>query len=147
MNIISWHIHAWISSLYSPGLQVLEKALGDKKDNTQFTVIFANQSPKDILLKEHLDRLASAHSNRLRMIYVVDRDETGSFKGHKGHVDRKLLDTHLPKPGADSFVYVCGPPGFMNLVSGNKNMKDFSQGDLTGLLKDMRFNKDNVFKF
>jgi cytochrome-b5 reductase len=43
-------------------------------------------------------------------------------------------------------VYVCGPPGMMASVSGNKKSPS-DQGDLTGILADMGFTKEQVFKF
>jgi cytochrome-b5 reductase len=41
---------------------------------------------------------------------------------------------------------VCGPPGFMNLVSGDK-AKDYTQGPLSGLLKQLGYTENQVFKF
>lgn len=53
----------------------------------------------------------------------------------------------MPPPGApDAMVFVCGPPGLMNAVSGDK-AKDKSQGPLSGMLKDMGYSAERVFKF
>ena len=43
-------------------------------------------------------------------------------------------------------VYVCGPPGMMNHISGDKN-PDKSQGELKGLLKKLEFSEAQVYKF
>ncbi len=37
-----------------------------------------------------------------------------------------MLSKHLPPPAKDNLVMVCGPPGMMDAISGNK-AKDFSQ--------------------
>jgi NAD(P)H-flavin reductase len=37
-----------------------------------------------------------------------------------GHITRELLDKAMPKSDEDCKVFVCGPPGLCNFVSGNK---------------------------
>jgi cytochrome-b5 reductase len=71
-----------------------------------------------------------------------------SWAGPKGHVDRTLLAAALPPPqeGAATKVFVCGPPGFMKTLSGEKKSAS-DQGELAGLLKDMRYTPEQVFKF
>lgn len=44
------------------------------------------------------------------------------------------------------YIYVCGPPGMMESVCGTKT-KDKQQGELRGMLKDLGFNSDKVYKF
>jgi cytochrome-b5 reductase len=41
---------------------------------------------------------------------------------------------------------VCGPPPMMKAMSGDK-AKDKSQGELSGLLKDLGYAAEGVFKF
>jgi cytochrome-b5 reductase len=43
-------------------------------------------------------------------------------------------------------LQVCGPPPMMNAVSGDK-APDKSQGELAGVLKDMGYTSDMVYKF
>ncbi len=43
-------------------------------------------------------------------------------------------------------ILVCGPPKFMALVSGEKT-KDGKQGELSGLLRDLKYEADQVFKY
>jgi hypothetical protein len=43
-------------------------------------------------------------------------------------------------------VFVCGPPGMMELISGNKKSpKD--QGELKGILKELGYSPEQVYKF
>lgn len=48
-------------------------------------------------------------------------------------------------------VFVCGPPGMMKAVSGDKVRdevkKTMTQGPLTGILKDLGYTETQVFKF
>eukprot|EP00955_Chlamydomonas_euryale_P110606 366009-Chlamydomonas_euryale.AAC.24 len=79
-----------------------------------------------------------------QVYYVVDNPSWGGmmWKGGKGRVTGQMLKEHLPPPSLDNLVMVCGPPGMMNAVSGNK-APDKSQGELTGLLKELGYTKDN----
>ena len=43
-------------------------------------------------------------------------------------------------------IQVCGPPPMMEAVSGDKN-PDKSQGEVSGVLADLGYTKDMVFKF
>ncbi len=51
-----------------------------------------------------------------------------------------------PSLKEDAFILVCGPPGFMATVSGTK-AKDYTQGELAGLLKDLGYSLPQVYKF
>ncbi len=44
-------------------LQVIEDVLREKDDKTQISLIFANNTVGDILLKDRLDNLAAKHPN------------------------------------------------------------------------------------
>jgi len=131
----------------TPMLQVIEEVLSNPQDKTQVTLIFANVSEKDILLKERLDILKAAHPN-FHVYYILDKP-TAAWRGLSGFVNKDLLAKLLPPPslGDDIRVYVCGPPGFYKAISGEKNMKDFSQGELTGALKELGYKESQVFKF
>ncbi|KAL0340519.1 UNVERIFIED_CONTAM: NADH-cytochrome reductase-like protein [Sesamum radiatum] len=52
----------------------------------------------------------------------------------------------LPSPSDDTLILVCGPPGLMKHISGDK-AKDRSQGQLTGILKELGYTEDMVYKF
>lgn len=128
----------------TPMLQVVQEVLKNSEDKTRVALVFANIGDKDILLKEELDRLAAKHKN-FSVHYVLEKPPAG-FNGSVGFVTEGVLKKTLPPPSADTLVYVCGPPGMMNAISGPK-AKDFSQGDLSGALAKLGYNKDQVFKF
>lgn len=129
----------------APMLQVLEKGLNDQSDRTQFSLLFGNVSPKDILLKERLDELQRKYPERFQVHYLVDKPADG-WKGDVGYVTPELVKKYLPAPGASSFIYVCGPPPMYKAVSGPK-APDFTQGELSGVLAELGYKSENVFKF
>lgn len=128
----------------TPMLQVIDAIAKNQDDITQVSLIFANVSADDILLKEKLDKLAACHPN-IKVFYTVSNPPRG-WKGGKGHVSKDMIIKCLPSPGNDALILVCGPPGMMKHICGPKN-KDFTQGELGGLLKDLGYSKDMVFKF
>ena len=60
--------------------QILEKALSDPNNKTRFTLIYANVSPKDILLKEEFDALKAKHPDTFNIVYTVDKGDS-DWKG------------------------------------------------------------------
>ncbi|GLU09747.1 hypothetical protein SLE2022_265900 [Rubroshorea leprosula] len=128
----------------TPMLQVIEAILKNPDDNTQVSLLYANISPDDILLKQKLDILATSHPN-LKVFYTVD-NPSKNWKGGSGYVSKDMVVKGLPAPGDDTLILVCGPPGMMNHISGNK-AKDYSQGELAGILKELGYTEQMVYKF
>uniref|UniRef100_A0A0E0BXU8 NADH-cytochrome b5 reductase n=1 Tax=Oryza meridionalis TaxID=40149 RepID=A0A0E0BXU8_9ORYZ len=123
----------------TPMLQVVRAILKNPDDNTQVSLIYANVSPDDILLKRELDRLASSYPN-FKVFYTVDKP-SNDWRGGVGYISKDIALKGLPRPGEDSLILVCGPPGMMNHISGDK-AKDRSQGELTGILKELGYTAD-----
>lgn len=61
-------------SLYStPLYQILTHALPDPQNKTKFTLIFANLSEDDILLREEFDDLKKKYSDKFNVVYALDK--------------------------------------------------------------------------
>jgi len=127
-------------------LRCIVTSFADPADTTKYSLVYGSRSSSDIILKKELDELARAHPGRLELTYLVDKGPLPDGKGHVGFVTGPLLKSALPKPSSDSMVFVCGPPPLVNLVSGPK-AKDKTQGELVGLLKELGYKAENVFKF
>ncbi|KAK4753933.1 hypothetical protein SAY87_002037 [Trapa incisa] len=128
----------------TPMLQIIEAILKNPDDNTQVSLIYANVSPDDILLKQKLDILAASHPN-LKIFYTVD-NPTKNWKGGVGYISKDIALKGLPSPSDDTIILVCGPPGMMKHISGSK-AKDWTQGELTGILKELGYTEEMVYKF
>ena len=129
----------------TPMLQVAEEVLRQKLP-IALTLVFANVSEADIMLRGRLDALAAQHPAQFRVHYVVDRASSPAWAGGVGYLTEGMLKAWLPPPADSSLVLVCGPPGMMAAVSGDK-AQDKSQGPLTGLLAKMGYSSSQVFKF
>ncbi|CAD5185994.1 unnamed protein product [Musa acuminata subsp. malaccensis] len=128
----------------TPMLQVIKAILKNPDDNTQVSLIYANISPDDILLKGELDRLSTSYPN-FKVFYTVDKPSK-TWRGGTGYVSKDMVLKGLPSPGEETLILVCGPPGMMKHISGDK-AKDRSQGELTGILKELGYSEEMVYKF
>lgn len=128
----------------TPMLQVAEE-LCELNKPIEINMLFANVSEADIIAKDRLDGLAKRHKN-FHIHYIVDKTDNKAWGGSVGYITKDLLAKLMPPPADDSLVLVCGPPGLMNAVSGDK-LPDKTQGPLSGLLKDMGYTEQQVFKF
>ncbi|XAR66923.1 Cytochrome-b5 reductase [Bertholletia excelsa] len=128
----------------TPMLQIIEEILRNPDDNTQVSLLYANVSPDDILLKQKLDVLAASHPN-FKIFYTVD-NPTKNWKGGSGYTTKDMALKGLPGPSEDTLILVCGPPGMMKHISGEK-AKDWSQGELSGILKELGYSEQMVYKF
>merc|ERR1712177_103381 len=113
-------------------------------DKTKVTLVYGNVSEEDILLKKELQDLENKYPQRFRAFYLLDNPPEGWQQG-KGFITKDVLKTVLPKEG-NLKLFVCGPPGMYKAISGPKN-SPADQGELSGYLAELGYNKDQVYKF
>ncbi|KAB8437370.1 hypothetical protein FH972_025049 [Carpinus fangiana] len=130
----------------TPMYQVARAIFKNPNDKTKVTLVYGNISEDDILLKKELHELENTYPQRFRAFYLLDNPPEGWTQG-KGFINKDLLKTVLPEPQSSNIkIFVCGPPGLYKAVSGGKKSPQ-DQGELDGILKDLGYNKDQVFKF
>lgn len=130
----------------APMFQLIRAIFGSTDDKTKVTLVFANVTEADILLKREFDDLENTYPQRFRAFYQLDKPPKG-WAGGKGFISKELLKTVLPEPKNENIkVFVCGPPGMYNAISGPK-VSPADQGDLNGILKELGYTKDQVYKF
>lgn len=126
--------------------QLARAIFSNPADKTSVTLIFGNLTEADILLKPEFEHLENTYPNRFRAFYVLDHPPEHWQQG-KGHITKELLKTVLPEPKEENVkIFVCGPPGLYKAVSGAKK-SPAEQGELTGMLKEMGYSSDQVYKF
>jgi len=129
----------------TPMLQVVHQILKNPADKTRVTLLFANVSKDDILLKDRIDAWAAKYPDRFRVVYTLD-NPPADWKGEKGFVSESMIKKYIAPPSDDVLVFVCGPPGMMKAVSGPKT-PDYQQGELQGALKAVGYSEKHVYKF
>lgn len=130
----------------TPMYQLIRTIFDNPEDKTKVTLVFGNISEEDILLKRELAKIENTYPQRFRAFYVLDNPPK-DWAGNKGYITKDLLKTVLPEPKEGNIkVFVCGPPGLYKAISGPKvSPKD--QGELTGILKELGYTADQVYKF
>ncbi|EME82672.1 uncharacterized protein MYCFIDRAFT_87623 [Pseudocercospora fijiensis CIRAD86] len=130
----------------TPMYQLCRQIFKNPADKTKVTLVFGNVTEEDILLKKEFQDLEQQFPQRFRAFYVLDNPPKG-WKQGKGHITKDLLKTVMPAPDEENIkVFVCGPPGLYKAISGAKK-SPADQGELSGILKELGYEKDQVFKF
>ena len=130
----------------TPMYQLIRNIFGNSEDKTKVSLVFGNIGEKDILLKEEFDKLEKEFPERFKTFYTLDSPPE-SWKFGKGFITKDLLKEVIPNPKSENIkVFVCGPPGIYKAVSGPK-VSPTDQGDLTGILKELGYTKEQVYKF
>ena len=130
----------------TPMYQLARAIFNNPNDKTKVTLVFGNVTEEDILLRKEFAELENKYPQRFRAFYVLDKAPK-SWPGESGFISKNLLKTVLPEPKDENIkIFVCGPPGLMNAISGNKvSPKD--QGELKGALKELGYSSEQVYKF
>lgn len=118
----------------SPMWQVILYLLNEAQEQTVISLVFANVTYDDILLKDELDELEKTYPHRLSVYYVLNRaPDDLPWDGGVGFVTKDILQKQFGPPKDDAKVLMCGPPPM------NKAMK--------GILEDMGYTEKQYFKF
>ena len=129
----------------TPMYQLIRAIFNNPEDKTKVTLIFANKTEEDILLKREFEDLENTYPRRFKAFYTLDSPPE-SWPYGKGFVDKNLLKTVLPEPKESNIkVFVCGPPGMYKAISGPKD--GMKQGTLGGILKELGYDTEQVYKF
>lgn len=99
----------------TPILQVLNEVITVPEDETKISLIYANETENDILLKEELDEMVENHPN-VEVHYVL-RQPKGQWDGPIGLVTEELMRAYLPEPSDDNRLLICGPDAMNKMVS------------------------------
>ncbi|KAI9705942.1 MAG: NADH-cytochrome b5 reductase [Candelina mexicana] len=130
----------------TPMYQLARAIFKNPEDKTKVTLVFGNVTEEDILLKREFEDLENTYPQRFRAFYVLDKPPEGWTQG-SGFITKDLLKTVIPEPKNENIkIFVCGPPGMYKAISGTKKSPQ-DQGELEGILKELGYSKDQVYKF
>merc|ERR1719215_326953 len=97
----------------TPMLQILNVAIQDPGDRTNFYLIFANKSEEDIICRDRLEELQNMSNGRLKVHYSLNFPPP-KWQHLKGNVSREMMKLHLPPPGTDTRILLCGPQAMID---------------------------------
>ncbi|KAJ7116842.1 cytochrome-b5 reductase [Mycena crocata] len=129
----------------TPLYQVISHALANPFNTTKFKLLFSNVTEEDILMREDIDALAKKHPKTLEVVYLLDKPKP-DWKGPVGFINADVIKKYVSPPTSErTMVMVCGPPGQVAAVAGKK--AGMKQGALGGVLKELGYTEEQVFKF
>lgn len=96
----------------TPMLQLIRQILKDPEDMTEVSLLFANQTEDDILLRPELEDISS---DNFKLWYTLDKPPA-DWKYSSGFVNDTMIKDHLPAPGDDTLILMCGPPPMINFA-------------------------------
>ncbi|KAK7206797.1 NADH-cytochrome b5 reductase [Myxozyma melibiosi] len=130
----------------TPLYQLLHEISKNPEDKTKVTLVQCYVTENEILLKDRIDAIVASRPEQFKVVYSLDKPSE-SWTGLSGYLTKESVGPYLPSPTADNVkIFVCGPPPMYNAVSGAK-VSASDQGEVGGILKDLGFTKEQVFKF
>lgn len=121
----------------TPILQVLTRVITTPEDFTKLTLIFANETLNDVLLKDELDEISKKYPN-FDVHYTLTHPPPG-WKGLKGFVDSDMFKAHMPPPLPQNRLFICGPPEMRLAVLDIASEAGWSKGVLKSEPNDQVF--------
>jgi len=116
----------------TPMYQLIKDICKHPEDETKLQLLFANQSENDILLREELDQFRENYSTKFDRWYTIDKSVESDWKYDIGFVNEDMIVKHLPPPGEDTLILMCGPPPMIKFAC-QPNL------DKIGYSKEQRF--------
>lgn len=115
-------------------LQLIRHITSDPNDHTELSLIFANQTEKDILVQKELEECASKHPKQFKLWYTLDTPPESEFyyvtinflcnfcndfsdwKFSTGFINADMIKERLFAPASDTLIVMCGPPPMVNFA-------------------------------
>lgn len=130
----------------TPLYQLVHGIAKNPEDKTVVNLFYGSKTEQDVLLRQELEDIQNKNPDQFKFHFFVD-EASPSWKGQKGHITKEYLEKNSFKPSAENVhVFVCGPPPLYKVFSGPK-VSPTDQGELTGVLSELGFSKDQVFKY
>lgn len=130
----------------TPLYQLTRSILKNPADKTKLSLVYANNTEEDILLKKEFEELEQKFPERFQKVFVVQKPPQGSDY-ESGYVSQQMLSRVWPGKQAGQKVLVSGPPPMVEAIAGAKGMGGWTQGSIGGILKDMGYTSEEVHKF
>ena len=97
----------------TPMYQLIRAICEDEYDTTEVSLILANRSEDDILLRKELETFARRYPKNFKLWYMLDSPPENWTYG-SGFVTADVMKEKLPAPAPDTKIMLCGPPGMVN---------------------------------
>lgn len=99
----------------TPMYQIITAVLKNPEDKLKISLVYANVTEQDILLKAELDKLAAEHPEQFKVHYVLN-EAPAEWTGSTGFVTPEIMQTHLPLASETTNLLLCGPPPMISAM-------------------------------
>lgn len=82
-------------------------------------LVFANKTEADIIFQDEWEEDAREHAS-FHYYHVLEEPPSGWSQG-KGRMTEDILRRHLPPPGPDTVIFLCGPPPMVDALEASLN--------------------------
>lgn len=123
--------------------QLICRILDNPNDHTRIWLIYGNKTEADILLKPELDALQAKHKDRLHIKYILDEPSSDNYT--RGYVTKEMVEEMMLNEKRRK-IFVCGPNRMLQFVCGER-ARDYSQGQVHGILAQLGLDSAEVWKF
>jgi 3-ketosteroid 9alpha-monooxygenase subunit B len=101
-------VHVCAGSGSVPNFSILKHAIKNHP-KLKHTFLYSNKTWDDIIFRDELNALQQQHSDKLKVIHTLTREEPPMKANVKrGRIDAAMLREAIPDPSA-CIVYACGP--------------------------------------
>lgn len=103
-------VHICAGSGIVPNYSIIKYCL-DAGLKLKHTLIYGNKTWDDIIYRDHLNRLASEHPEKITLIHALSREPDASARGPNvfaSRVNKELIARYIHDPSAIE-VFACGP--------------------------------------
>lgn len=96
----------------TPMYQLIRAVCEHETDTTEISLIYANRTEGDILLRRELEAFAHMYPKNFKLWYMLDEAPENWTYG-TGYVTPAVMAEKLPGPSDDTAIMLCGPPGMV----------------------------------
>ncbi|BFZ53386.1 NADH-cytochrome b5 reductase [Savitreella phatthalungensis] len=121
----------------TPCLQIIRAILKNPEDKTKISLIYANVTEGDIILRDELDALAKQYDNF--KVYHVLNNPPKDWEGGEGFVTTDIIKLHCPAPADDIKILMCGPPPMMQAMKRATELLGYEKARAVSKLDDQVF--------
>lgn len=131
----------------TPIYQLTRSILRNPEDKTKITLIYANNTEEDILLRREFEDLEKQYPDRFQKLFTVSKKTSSDADLEQGYVNKQMINKVWPAKQAGQKILVSGPPAMTEAVAGAKGLAGWTQGSVGGVLKELGYGKEEVHKF
>ncbi|KAF5020292.1 hypothetical protein F66182_7668 [Fusarium sp. NRRL 66182] len=122
----------------TPMFQLIRAICEDEQDTTEVSLVLANRSEEDILLRKELDEFARRYPRNLKVWYLLDKPP-GNWAYGSGYCNAETIREKLPACAPDTKMMLCGPPGLVNASKKTLVSMGFEEPGAVGSMTDQIF--------